>query len=155
MRWMDVTDEATMPGAPPEAVFDALASDYTGRTNWAAPDITGTVVEAPSGGAEGTVADVTVHHRGKLRFRIHLVELARPSRIRVAYTGGDFIGEGVWTIDPVEGGTRARLRWVVRPGTVLMRVLSWVVNIERAHSEVMQRVFQSLKRHLDARRTEA
>src|SRR4029077_5859460 len=49
----------------------------------------------------------------RLRWELTCVEATAPSRL-VSRIEGDFVGEGIWTISPVDGGTRAALEWNVQ-----------------------------------------
>jgi hypothetical protein len=45
----------------------------------------------------------------------------------VSHIHGDFVGDGVWMFDPVEGGTRATLEWRVEVQKPLVRHLTPVL----------------------------
>ncbi|MFN0155025.1 MAG: SRPBCC family protein [Gaiella sp.] len=58
-----------------------------------------------------------------LRWTLTCVEAVEPSRL-VSRITGDFEGEGIWTIAPVEGGTRVVLEWNVDVRKPLVRRLT-------------------------------
>jgi hypothetical protein len=58
-----------------------------------------------------------------LRWELVCVEAVAPSRL-VSRISGDFDGEGIWTITPAEGGTRAVLEWTVEVRKGLVRHLT-------------------------------
>ncbi len=58
------------------------------------------------------------------------VEAVAPSRL-VSRIEGDFVGEGVWTISSVEGGTRAVLEWNVDVRRGIVRRLTPVLRNHR------------------------
>ena len=65
----------------------------------------------------------------RLRWELVCLEATAPARL-VSRIEGDFVGEGIWSISPAEGGTRAVLEWnievrkgVVRRLTPLLRPL--------------------------------
>jgi hypothetical protein len=65
--------------------------------------------------------------RGRLPYRLRwdltCVEAVAPSRL-VSRIEGDFVGEGIWTIKPEGGGTRAVLEWNVEVRKGLVRRLT-------------------------------
>jgi len=59
----------------------------------------------------------------RLRWELVCVE-ARGPRVLVSRIQGDFVGVGIWTLTPVEGGTRAVLEWRVDVRKRLIRHLT-------------------------------
>ena len=62
----------------------------------------------------------------RLRWELTCVEATAPSRL-VSRIEGDFVGEGIWTISPADGGTRAALEWNVEVRKGLVRHLTPVL----------------------------
>jgi uncharacterized protein YndB with AHSA1/START domain len=62
----------------------------------------------------------------RLRWELVCVEAIAPARL-VSRIDGDFAGEGIWTIAPVDGGTRAVLEWTVEVRKGLVRFLTPVL----------------------------
>ena len=151
MRSFDVTDESIL-NASPDQVYSALLSEYTGKTRWAAPDVTGKPRAASPEGRVGELVDLHVNRPGRPKFTARLAELSRPNLLRVEYVEGDFLGEGVWTIERVDAGARACFRWRVRPGPWHLRMLSNFLDFGKNHSEVMRCLFDRLQRYFDDQR---
>ena len=59
----------------------------------------------------------------RLRWELICVEAQAP-RLLVSRIQGDFVGEGVWTLTPVDGGTRVVLEWRVEVRKRLIRHLT-------------------------------
>ncbi|WP_173401506.1 SRPBCC family protein, partial [Arthrobacter sp. H5] len=106
MATYDVTDSAVI-SAPPDRVWEALASELDGAAQWWVPHNTflpGTVSPEQVGGS----VDVTVHPRGvegggpKLRFSCVTRESVPGSRLVQEYVSGAFRGTGWFTMEALD-----------------------------------------------------
>jgi hypothetical protein len=61
---------------------------------------------------------------------------------------GDFIGTGEWTFEPLDGKTKARLRWKVKTNRLLLTLGALFIDIGKRHSEVMQQLFKAWNRYV-------
>ena len=149
MLEIDCTDEAIID-ADPATVLKAIADESMGKTHWWLPCWEGKPRgDIPYDQVSGMI-DVTVHKGPTVRFTLKTVEVTE-NRLRVEVVGGDFRGEGIWTFEPVDGKTRARFRWHVRPTGLIGFMLRFAPPEERAgrsHREVMKAGFEGLNQHL-------
>jgi uncharacterized protein YndB with AHSA1/START domain len=150
MAKYDVTDEVVID-ADPEAVFGALVDVFDGRVNWWLPHLSSKLRAGTSMGDVGGRFDVTVHTMIPLKFTGQTMQVERPARVQVHYVDGAFQGEGLWTIERVENGTRLRLRWRTEPATLMTKVASRFVDVGKGHSLVMHRGFANLAEYLSSR----
>lgn len=149
MTKYDVTDEAVIH-ASPEVVFGALVDVFDGKVNWWLPHLSSQLRAGASMGEVGARFEVTVHTMVPLRFTGKTIEVQRPNKVVVHYIDGAFQGEALWTFEKVEGDTRLRLRWRTHPSTLLTKLASLFVAIDKGHSEVMHKGFGRLNEYLAA-----
>jgi uncharacterized protein YndB with AHSA1/START domain len=145
MTKYDVTDEAVI-NASPEAVFDAVTDVFAGKVNWWLPHLSSKLRSGASMGEVGALFDVTVHTMVPLRFTGKTIEIQRPDRLVVHYIGGAFQGEALWTFEKLKDGTNLRLRWQTHPSSLMTKLASLFVAIDKGHSQVMQKGFANLNK---------
>ena len=118
-------DEWHVP-APVEAVYELLSCPRAYPAWWNDVFLHG---EGDAGPAEpGKRARLVT--RGRLPYRLHwelvCTEACAPRRL-VSHIHGDFVGDGIWTFEPVESGTRATLEWRVEVRKPLVRHLTSIL----------------------------
>ena len=88
-----------------------------------------------------------------LRWRFRVTEAERPQRIALDAMG-DFVGRGVWTFAPREGGTDVSFDWRLRAEKPLLRALSFALKpvFSANHRWAMARGEDSLRLELPRRR---
>ncbi len=148
MREYDVTEEDWFD-TDPSRVFRALIDESAGTTHWWTPDLE---IHPTSGaGAEiGSTFEMEVSARPRrLRWSGRVTERVEDRRLRAEFTDGDFVGEGLWTVDFVGGETRLRYRFHVLPNGVSMRLFAPFIDFARRHSQVMRRGFAALHGYLE------
>jgi hypothetical protein len=143
MSQLDVIDEAVI-GAECAVVFDAIVELMAGGASWWAPHLYVRLIGEKQPAIVGRLAEVRIP--GRARFVARIEEAHAPSRLRVKYVSGHFLGDGLWTFEAVPGGTRIRFHWQVDPARWWLRWLASTV--ERNHSRVMQIGFRALNAHL-------
>ena len=115
-------DEWRVP-APVDAVYDLLSCPREYPSWWGDAFLEGEGDSGPA--APGKRARLVT--RGllpyRLRWELVCVEAQAP-RLLVSRIQGDFVGEGIWTLTPVAGGTRAVLEWRVEVRKGLIRHLT-------------------------------
>ena len=81
-------------------------------------------------------------------FRCRLRAADAPGRIVVDYVSGPQRGQGVWSLDPLDGGRATRDCYAVDlvPHGVVARTLSRVLDFAAIHSRHMQPVLDGLAR---------
>jgi len=142
MAAIDVTDSALIH-AEPGVVFDEILRMMRGETRWWLPHLVVRSVEQTKE-VVGSRSEIIVPRR--VRFVARIESLTAPSALAVEYVGGDFRGTGLWSFEPVPGGTRVSFRWRPAPTRRLLRFLAPIVR--RNHSRVMQLGFCALDAHL-------
>jgi hypothetical protein len=149
MPEIDVVDEAIID-AEPAVVAKAIMDEAMGKTHWWLPHW-----EAkPRGGIPpdqvGGMTDITIRRGVTIRFTAKTLEV-NESVLRVQFVEGAYRGEGLWTFERVDGKTRLRYRWRVRPAGWLRWLLLLAPPSEKAggsHHEVMKAGFEGLSRYL-------
>jgi uncharacterized protein YndB with AHSA1/START domain len=115
-------DEWHVP-APVEAVYELLSCPRGYPAWWCDVFLHGEGDAGPA--APGKRARLVT--RGRLPYRLHwelvCAEACAPRRL-VSHIHGDFVGNGIWTLEPVESGTRATLEWRVEVRKPLVRHLT-------------------------------
>jgi hypothetical protein len=92
--------------------------------------------------------DITVRHRFTSKFTGKITEIVESKLIKYDYVGGDFLGYGEWTLEPLDGQTRLRFRWNTRSNRFLINLVSPFYDIAKDHSKVMELGFQGLSNYL-------
>lgn len=143
--------EVALVNAPPSAVYAAIVDEAAGRTSWWRPYWRAEVRGDVPPDRVGSIMDISIRPPGRdqtVRVVARTAEVVPGRRIRVEYIGGDFVGEGMLTLEPEGEGTRVRIRLDARPTHWLPRLLSPVVR--KNHSAVMRSGFAALDEHLRA-----
>lgn len=148
MKEYDVTEEARFD-ADPHSVFQAVIDEGSGKAHWWEPTME--MVPKSGNGEVGSTLDIRIPGRRPIQWAARIAERVDDQRLRVEYTGGDFVGEGIFTVDRIDGQTRLRYRWHARPNSRQMRVGSYFVNVPRQHARVMRQGFEGLRTYLEAR----
>ncbi|HZS07160.1 MAG TPA: SRPBCC family protein [Blastocatellia bacterium] len=111
--------------APAELLFDILKEGKDYPEWW--PDVYLDARSEPSGRPDGIGDRVHLLTKGwlpyKLRWTAEAVRRDRPREIEIAATG-DFVGRGVWRLEPAGAGTRITFDWRLRADKPLLRLLS-------------------------------
>ncbi len=111
--------------APIDLVFDILKSGRDYPRWW--PDVY-LEARAERPGADGRVGDrVFLLTKGRLPYRLRwtaeVVRLERPAEIELT-ASGDFVGQGIWHLEPRDHGTHVRFDWRIRADKLLLRWFS-------------------------------
>jgi hypothetical protein len=150
MTGYDVTDEAVIK-ANPGRVFDGVVDVFDGKVNWWLPHLSSNLRSGASVGDVGARFDVTVHTMVPLRFTGMTIEVQRPDRLQVHSVDGAFQGEALWTFEKLKDDTTLRLRWRTHPSSLMTKLASLFVAIDKGHSQVMQKGFAHLNEYLEHR----
>jgi len=142
--------------APRELIYEILkeGKDYP---NWW-PDVYLNAGYQPSGRADRTGDRVTFLTKGwlpyRLRWTAEVVRHESPHTIEITATG-DFVGRGVWRLEPAGAGTRVTFDWRLRADKPLLRWFSPVFKpiFEWNHKWAMNRGYESLRREVERRRS--
>ena len=154
MITIDVEDTGLID-AEPAAVRAALMDEIAGRTHWWAPYLRckqrGSIPVDQVGG----IFDGVIHSGGFARFTARVIELSE-HHVRLEYTGGDFRGEGTWTLEPEGSKTRVCFHWHVIPAGWLGLMLRFGpgkagnAGIGDSYHAVMRKAFEGLNRRFQA-----
>jgi hypothetical protein len=140
--------------APAELLFDILKNgqDYT---RWW-PDVYLGAEYLPSGSADGIGDRIRLLTKGwlpyRLRWTAETIRYKRPLMIEIG-ASGDFVGKGIWRLEPRGSETRVTFDWRIRADKPLLRFFSpifkpffrwnhsWAMNkgIYRLREEVVRR----------------
>jgi len=141
------TDEVQITAAP-AAVYRVLV-DFERYADWWPPTVRASaVLVTPE--VEGSELDI--QPRGGPAFRCR-VEQAVPGRLlALRYLTGPYQGVGIWTLEPVAGGTRVLYSIDLTSEHRLLRLFARITNLGRSHSRLMRPVLAGLKRVVVGRR---
>jgi uncharacterized protein YndB with AHSA1/START domain len=115
-------DEWRVP-APVEAVYDLLSCPRDYPSWWGDAFLEGEGDPGPAAPGKRARLETRGLLPYRLRWELVCVE-ARAPRLLVSRIQGDFVGEGIWTLTAVDGGTRAVLEWRVEVRKRLIRHLT-------------------------------
>jgi len=146
MPRIDAVDEAVID-SPALVVFRAILDEAAGVTHWWMPHWESKLRGETPIDRVGAVFDISIHGRGTPRFSGKITKIVEGELIEVEF-GGDFVGTGTWTFEPVDRGTRVRYRWAVKPRRLSFVLLSPFIDMGKAHSDVMQKGFKALGNYL-------
>jgi hypothetical protein len=148
MPKVDVTDEAIIDATPTE-VYKALLNEFAGVTQLFLPTYEFKLKGDIPIDHEGAVFDLAVHNKGlnsKLSGKI--TKISEALSIEVEYAG-DLVGTEKYTFELTpDGKTKVQLRFNARTNSLLMSLFSPFVNIEKGHSEMVQKSFKALNSYL-------
>jgi hypothetical protein len=111
--------------APVELIYEILKEGKDYPRWW--PEVYLDAQYAPSGRADQIGDRVDLLTKGYLPYRLRwtaeVVRLERPHLIEIG-ASGDFVGGGIWRIDPDGDGSRIRFDWRIRADKPLLRLFS-------------------------------
>ena len=114
MPRIDVVDEAIIDSNP-SAVFKAMLKEFEGAKNWWMPHWEakprGVVPFSQIGGA----IDITVHRIGTPKWFAKSIEIVPDKSLRAEFFEGDFLGNGEWTLEPVDDKQKLNLDSTSKP----------------------------------------
>jgi hypothetical protein len=145
-------DEWFVPGTP-EDVYDLLSRPVRYPEWWKDAFLEG----SGDDGAAAPGKRARLLTRGflpyRLRWELVCVEAVAPTRL-VSLISGDFEGTGTWSIDAVDGGTRAVLEWSIDVRKPLVRHLTPILRPVFAwnHRWAMERGRERITALLSARK---
>jgi hypothetical protein len=146
----DVTDEAII-NASPSVVFKAIVDQDCGKSNWGMPDVFKKPREDSACGI-GDLIDVTLYQksgRPPLKFTTKTVEVIKDEKIYGKYVEGPFRGEYLWSFKDLGDKTKLSFQWRTKPHSLVMKILSLFVPIEKAHSDHMRTSYVNLNKFLE------
>jgi uncharacterized protein YndB with AHSA1/START domain len=146
MPRIDAVDEAVID-KPPLLVFKAILDEHAGITHWWMPHWESKLRGETPMDHEGAIFDITVHGKHTPRFSAKITKIVEGKLIEMK-DEGDFAGTGTWTFEPTDGKTRVRFRWNVRPKRLSFVLVSPFIDMERFHSDKMQKGFKALNSYL-------
>jgi len=156
MARIDVVDEAIID-ADRSRVFKALIDEANGRTHWWMPYWEAKPRDEKGFSQKGSAIDITTHRSGTpksstrgTKFSARITEVIEGKLLKVDFFDGDFLGNGEWNFEPIDGKTKVRYRWNVVPHRWTYRVLAPFVKAKmgKMHSDIMQEGFKGLNRYL-------
>lgn len=139
--------------APPEEVWKLLSDSRTYPEWWSTVYLE---VEVEGDGPAGVGSRAHFYTRGKLPYKLNwdvvTTEYDPPRGVAIQATG-DFVGTGRWTIEPVLGGTRARLDWELVADQPAIRLLNPIARplLEWNHRWAMDQGLAGIRSRLAVR----
>ncbi len=146
MPKIDVTDEGVV-NATPLVVYKAVLNEFAGITHWW-PMVNYKLRGSIPLDREGAISDATAGNRVikiKVSFKVTKIVEAKTIEMDIA---GDLVGTGKWTFEPTNGKTRVQYQFKVRTNSLLFSLISPFGNLEKGHSDEVQKVFKALDSYL-------
>lgn len=142
-------------GAPPSAVFEALADTRT-YPSWWRPVYLDVEAEGPP--TLGTVSHQ--HFKGRLPYHLRTrsrITRLEPDHLVEAEVDGDLRGQGVWTVTPTDAGSHIRFEWTVHADRRLLRALTPLMRplLRANHAWAITRAIAGLEPYLAGGATSA
>jgi hypothetical protein len=141
MLKVNVTDKGVID-SPPSVVYKAILNEYAGVTHWWMPFIESKLKGDIPATCEGAIFNVTAYPKKivKGKFSVRVIKLVKAKSIELEYAGV-FEGTGIWTFDPTDEKTEVNFHFNVRITNPLASLFSPFINVEKQHSDVMQKGF--------------
>jgi uncharacterized protein YndB with AHSA1/START domain len=148
MPKIDATNGSIIDSLPTE-VYEAILNEYAGVTNWWMPDVESKLRGEIPIDREGAIVDITLHLGKRITSKMTATMTKIVEAKSIEYNvAGDIIGTGTWTFEPTDGKTKIQYHLKGKTNRLLATLASPFVNIEKGHSEMMQRGFNALNTHL-------
>ncbi len=142
MPRIDVTDEGFVD-AQPMIVYKAILDEFAGVTHWWPMVVYKLRGNIPID-HEGAISDAVAGNRWvnvRASFKVTKIVEAKSIEMEIA---GDLVGTGTWVLEPTNGKTKVQYQFKVRTNKLLFSVLSPFGNLEKGHSDEVQKVFKAL-----------
>jgi uncharacterized protein YndB with AHSA1/START domain len=135
---------------PPMVVYKAILNEFSGVTHWWMPPHESKLRGNVPIDHEGAIVDITIHRSGTPKFSYTLTKIVEAKSIEMT-VAGDFVGTAKWTFEPTDGKTKVQFQFNVRTNRLLFSLVSPFVNIEKNHSDVMEKGFKELESYLNTK----
>ena len=142
-------DEAVID-APPMVVYKAILNEYAGVTNWWMPYLEYKLKGDIPIDHEGAIVDVTALPKSRIsssKASYKMTKIVEGKSIEYEETGA-FVGTGKWTFEPTDGKTKVQFRLNVKINSRLISFASHFMNLEKMHTDMMQKGFKALNNYL-------
>ena len=99
---------------------------------------------------EGAVVDAIAFPKSRTRkakASYKMTRIVEGKSIEYEETGA-FVGTGKWTFEPTDGKTKVQFRLDVRINSRLISLASHFINLDKMHTEMMQRAYKALNSYL-------
>ncbi len=146
MPKIDVTDEGVID-AQPLVVYKAILNEYAGITHWWPMTVYKLRGDVPIDHV-GAISDAAAGNRWvtvRASFKVTKIVEAKSIEMEIA---GDVVGTGTWIFEPTDGKTKVQYQFQVKTNKLLFSVLSPFGNLEKGHSDEIQKVFKALNSYL-------
>jgi ribosome-associated toxin RatA of RatAB toxin-antitoxin module len=154
MAEYDVIDEAIID-ADTATAYNTFLDEVRGLTDWWKPYWESKLRGDIPVGEVGAVVDITVRHAGTTRFTAKVTEMIENQLIKVDFIEGEFLGDGEWTFEPVDGKTKVRFHWQVRANSLPIKLVDLFMDIGKLHSEVIQAGYKGMNEYLESMKVPA
>jgi uncharacterized protein YndB with AHSA1/START domain len=135
------TDEIQVT-ASPAAVYRVL-TDFEGYGEWWPPAVK---VRALTVVPDVVGSDLEFRPRGGPAFRCRVEQAVPDSLLSLRYHEGPYAGLGIWSLEPVTGGTRVRYSVNLTSEHRMLRFFARFTDLGRSHSRLMGPVLAGLRR---------
>ena len=118
--------------------------DASSYSEWKTPYIEETIRGDKQVLQEGSVLDYRINRFGTPTYTGRITDIVDYKTIKMEFFEGDFVGTGEYSFEPVDGKTRIKFRWNVKPNKFRVTMLSRFVDFPELQSEVMRLCFEGL-----------
>jgi uncharacterized protein YndB with AHSA1/START domain len=135
------TDEIQITASP--AVVYGVLTDFERYRDWWPPAVqVRTLAVVP----EVVGSELELRPRGGPAFRCRVEQAIPDSVLSLRYHQGPYEGLGVWSLEPVTGGTRVRYTVDLTSEHRMLRFFAKFTDLGRSHSRLMRPVLAGLRR---------
>ena len=140
-----------------EAIIDADVTmvfpvflDASSYSEWKTPYVEETIRGDKQVLQKGSVLDFKINRFGTPAYTGRITDIVDYRAIKIEFFEGDFVGTGEYTFEPIDGKTRIKFHWTVKPNKLLISLFSRFANVPELLTEVMESSFEGLNRFLSS-----
>ena len=140
----EINQHTRLIQASKESIFQVLTTEKAFRE--ICPEGTIVTFETPQPYGVGTLLKTKVTHIYELEWNTRVEEVLPPSKIRLHFLDGFFVGgTEIWELENLGEGTQVTHTIIIQPSGFL-RNLAWTLKVRSKHDKMVEAVLDNLKR---------
>ncbi len=140
-------DEALI-NADLHTVYEAMFLEFSGNKRWWKHLWESELVNDKPINEPGGSIQITVHDLVDIHFSARTVSIVEKEQADIEFFAGDLVGYGTWLWKSEGDKTRVSFEWHASPNSLKLRIASYIVNVEKIHSRVIDGGFRALNQYL-------